>query len=290
MSLQAEFWRLQVKRDMLMPTLQFQIQVSNEFESNRFNVLCNQARVVCKPDNLHSFNLGQTDISIENKMLEPRKSIILSSNMDLSPRSLEVIEKYRGNNDLRLQIKLDIIYLNLTSNLTGTENFEVMQKGNSPILIPRSEWRDLLDQLGYQETFVLEVPSPAVKDIPQLTEALDFLRKAKLKYIEGEDMGAVVTNCRQAIDKTIGAIDEDIIDLKELFDEASIAKRYPCLEDFKYWSFKIRKEVQTIKNFCGPGPHVEVPVTRSEARYALIHTANVLSYLAQVLRTRERSQ
>jgi len=290
MSSQAEFWGLQVKGDMLMPTLEFQIQVSNESERTRFQVLCNQALVVCKPDNLHSFNLGQTVLSIQEQILEPNKSSILSSNMQISPYVLEVIEEYRGNNDLKLEIDLDVIFLNIESNLVGTKRLEVRQKGSTSISIPRSKWRKILDQLSYQKTFVLEIPVPVIKNIPQLTEALDFLRKAEVKYIEGEDMGAVVTNCRQTIDKTIGAIDEDIIDLKKIFDEASIAKRYPDLEDFKYWSYKIKKEVQTIKNFCGPGPHVEVPVTRSEARYALIHTANVLSYLAQVLRTRERSQ
>lgn len=289
MSYPAEFWDLEVVRDSIIPTLRFKIKFLNVSESDRFNVLCNQVRVHYNPKDRPIFYLGQTFTSMQTELVEHGQHTVLSSDMHFSPHSMELIEKRRGNNDLILQLKLDIMYINLTQDCIVGENLHVYQKGETQISISRSEWRDLLVELGYQETFVLEVPAPSIKDIPQLNEALDFLRKAKLKFIEGEDMGAVVTNCRQAIDKTIEAIDENIIDLEELFGEASLAERYPDLDDFMHWSSKIKKEIQTIKSFCGPGPHVEVRVTRSEARYALIHTANVLSYLAQVMRMRAYS-
>ena len=291
MSFKAEFWKLQAETNMFEPTLQFQIQVSNDTPQSRFQIICYQARVECRPNDRHLFNFGRSAVSLGNNSVSPGNPSILSSSMQISLHTLEIIEEHRGKNELKIQIKLDFTYLNISTNNIENVTLDVYQRGSKPILIPRSNWRDLLDQLGYQETFVFEIPVPVIKDIPQLTKALDFLRQSKLKYIEGEDMGAVVTNCRQAIEETIGAIAEGgIIDLKELFDEESIDKRYPDLEKFKHWSSKIRKEIKTSKDFCGAGPHIEVPVTRSEARYALIHTANVLSYLTQILRTRGKSQ
>lgn len=131
----------------------------------------------------------------------------------------------------------------------------------------------------------METPIPSIAGIPPLSEALDFLHKAESKFILGEDMNGVVTSCRQALDKTLEVIEKKVIDLKALFNEDSLAKQFQHLQCHEFWSYKVVKELRTIKKFCGPGPHVEVPVTRSEARYALIHTTNILSYLARLLKT-----
>lgn len=130
----------------------------------------------------------------------------------------------------------------------------------------------------------MEVPVPPIVGITQLSEALGFLSLAEAKFIESEDMGSVVTNCRQALDKAKETIESSIIDLKKLFNEETITEQFQ-LDPYKYWSYKIEKEIKTLRDFCGPGPHVELQVTRSEARYALIHTTAILSYLAQISKT-----
>lgn len=283
--MKAEFWGLRVNTATILPTLEFQIRVMNDSKKTAFRILCCQASVKCMPDSSHVFNLGQTNTSIQGYRLDPDGEAEVTTNMGIPPRMSETVEEYRGKNDLGLEIGLDILYSNLESNEVGVERIPVAQKNSTRISIPRSEWRDLLDQLGHQKTFVLEVPVTPIAGIAPLAEALDFLQKAEAKFIEGEDMAAVATNCRQALDKVDQAIGSGTVDLKRLFDEESIASQYSDLKDYEYWSHKVKKEVETIKRFCAPGAHAELVVTRREAKYALVHTAAILSYLALKLRT-----
>ena len=76
MSFKAEFWRLQVEPSTIVPTLQFQIQVSNDTPGSRFNIISYQARVACRPDDRHYFNLGQTPVSIETKQVSSDPSLL----------------------------------------------------------------------------------------------------------------------------------------------------------------------------------------------------------------------
>jgi hypothetical protein len=285
--MKAEFWGLQVDAGTVLPTLVFQIRVTNDSDKARLMILCCQALAKCMPDSSHVFNLGQMNTMIQGYGLAPGGSADFSTNMTLTPRMSEIIEEYRGKNDLGLEISLGILYSNQESHDIGIDRLHVTQEGSTRILIPRSKWRDLLDELGHQETFVLEVPVTPIVGIAPLAEALDFLRKADAKFIEGEDMGAVVTNCRQALEKISQTIGSGAVNLEKLFGEESIASQFPNLKTHQYWSYKVKQEVETIRGFCGPGPHIELQTTRREAKYALVHTAAILSYLALMLRTQE---
>lgn len=282
-SMQAEFQKLDAQSDTIIPTLMFHIKLSET--DAQLHILGFQAYVKVEPNDFRTFVLGYTPISLHGQAISRGKPANLSCYMRVSQREIEVIEEQRGKNNLFFYIDLHVFFSNLNTKGLNTEKIQVKQMGNIKIEIPRSTWRDLLDEIGRYETFVLEVPVPPIAGINQLTEALNFLRKAELKFIEGEDMGAVVTNCRQALQKIQVTIDKERIDLNELFDEERLRKQYTNLKDHMYWSHKVKSEIKTIRGFCGPGPHIEIPVNKPEARYALIHTTAILSYLAQIIRS-----
>lgn len=124
----AEYWDLTVERGAITPTLIFQIKVLNDSDVH-FEVLCHNIQVKCRPDYLHVFDLGQTATSMKRIKVEPGKEAVLSSNLQLSPRVLEVLEEYRGKNDMKFDIHQNILFSNLKSNRVGSEQLEVRQKG-----------------------------------------------------------------------------------------------------------------------------------------------------------------
>lgn len=142
--------------------------------------------------------------------------------------------------------------------------------------VSERDWLGVLDQLGYQGGWVVEVPRPATEGLDQVVM---FLGSAWTK-IQTHDPPGAVADLRKAWDLADQVLDAHPNDRDKLIDGLSRGepKEPPKSERVKL----IR---QWIDKFTQIGPHSDVyEVTADDALLAYRLTASTVAYLAKKAR------
>ncbi|OWJ54736.1 hypothetical protein Pdsh_03130 [Pyrodictium delaneyi] len=131
-------------------------------------------------------------------VLQPQGYLELTALIELSPMVLDRIEQLREGGDLILAIYLKVWWQQKVTTLP------VSHAGRPFIRIAKSDWAErILKKAGYTEVTVIELPEPV--DVPELRNAIDYLRSAWRSYRIGEYYDAVI-NVRRALDSLVDGL------------------------------------------------------------------------------------
>ncbi len=116
---------------------------------------------------------------------------------DLDRARIEGIERQRAAHDLTLD-------LNFFGRFNDRDGFSGSEQYN----LNRGVWVDVLAQMEYQKTLLIEVPMPDPAAQPELAEAVGFLAQAQKHMLNNHDRDAVGT-LRDALDQLALALGDD---------------------------------------------------------------------------------
>lgn len=148
--------------------------------------------------------------------------------------------------------------------------------------IARSDWIDLLKEVGYSENILFELPVPKLNILSP--DVIEHLNNARRLFLLGEPM-EVMTNCRKAIDKTLKIINS----MKGSFIENIDLGSTPD-ENYPNKSERFFKMVHKAKLFCSMGPHDGFQINRRDAELALHWTITTVRYAFQIIHEMEQSR
>ncbi|MGH7722094.1 MAG: hypothetical protein ACRENL_04560 [Candidatus Dormibacteria bacterium] len=112
--------------------------------------------------------------------------------MELDRLRLEAIESARGGKDMQLAL---MFWVQLTDP-SGTVHW---QQENVSHLLTQSAWVQILEQLGYRKTMLLEVPVAPRQTSPELAAAATDLERAQ-RALERGDYRDAVGHCRDVME------------------------------------------------------------------------------------------
>ena len=150
--------------------------------------------------------MHRTNIFMPAQILGERMSSISSSQFQLiiplSPECIEYIDEIRGDQNVLMQGRLDV----LAYNWKGDKEPELKKfwpqiydaRGSSPVRIPRSDWFDMMKTWGVFEKDFLEIYIPH-EDNNHMAEVYKDIQEANLSMRQGE-WGNVLTSCRKALE------------------------------------------------------------------------------------------
>ncbi|MGR0278824.1 hypothetical protein ACUM5Y_07230 [Marinomonas dokdonensis] len=183
----------------------------------------------------------------------------LSFSVSLTNEQLLAIEDYRQFGDLALHCRLEALVL--------SEDGDIRQSNSdSDYHIPQQEWVKALNQSGFQDSYLYEIPLPAT-----ISDIKAMLSKAQSCIDIGDYQNAVM-ECRRIIER-----------VEELRGDHSQART----ASNKLKDNGLRKGMtaneralalrEGVKNICQLGAHGSEEFSRSQARMILGMTLTLLS-------------
>lgn len=141
-----------------------------------------------------------------------RSTVLLA--LFVSHFALSQIEEIRYNKTfIRLKLHLTSLGGDTPNRKDTSINTETMWiPSENSYEIARSDWIDLLKEVGYSENIIFELPVPKLNILSP--DVIEHLNNARRLFLLGEPM-EVMTNCRKAIEKTLKIINS----MKESFIE-----------------------------------------------------------------------
>jgi hypothetical protein len=116
---------------------------------------------------------------------------------DLDRARIEAIEAARGGRDLALDVWFN-----------GRFGDGQAFSNQEPFVVNQGVWVDVLSQMGYQQTLLIEVPIPSPAAQPELAEAVRLLGEAQGHMVSGHDRDAV-GKLRDVLDQVTLAFGDD---------------------------------------------------------------------------------
>jgi len=123
--------------------------------------------------------------------------------IELDPRRIASVERIRCGGDLFFKLKLYGVTSGGPRDNPQPANVELQYRAN------QSTWIELLDQMGYQRTLLLEIPMPGEKDIPQFQKAAEYLQTSQTHMLRGHFRDAVGT-CRDVLELISSGLNDEI--------------------------------------------------------------------------------
>lgn len=147
---------------------------------------------------------------------------------------------------------------------------------NCQYKVSERDWLGVLDQLGYQGGWVVEVPRPATEGMDQV---VTFIGSAWTK-IQTHDPPGAVADLRKAWDLADPVLDAHAMDRDQRID--GLSRREP---DQPLKSERVKLMRQAIDKFTQIGPHSDIyEVTADDAILAYRLTASMVAYLSKKAR------
>jgi len=134
-------------------------------------------------------------------LFEPRPPIVtyekahqerLSLEMELDGSRIEAIERVRCGGSLLFEVNLYGTAALTTGDFCSV-NARLTYRAN------QSTWLEVLEQMGYRKTMLLEIPLPDDEAIPELSEAAKYLREAQEQLLHGKWRQAIAA-CRDVLE------------------------------------------------------------------------------------------
>lgn len=183
----------------------------------------------------------------------------LSFNLSLSNEQLLAVEDYRQFGDLGLHFRLEALVL------CGDDEIK-SSYSDIDYYIPQQEWVSALNQSGYHDTYLYEIPLPATSP-----DIKSMLSKAQSCIDIGDYQNAIM-ECRRII--------ELVEILRKDKNAASTANKKLQNNDLRM-SMTVNERIlalrEGVKNICQLGAHGNEDFSRTQARLVLGMTLALLS-------------
>lgn len=183
----------------------------------------------------------------------------LSFNLSLSNEQLLAIEDYRQCGDIDLHFRLEALVLCEDGGIKSSYS-------DTDYHIPQQEWVSALNQSGYHDTYLYEIPLPSISP-----DIKSMLSKAQSCIDIGDYQNAVM-ECRRII---------------ELVEELRADRGQSLAASNKLKDNSLRKSMtanerilalrEGVKNICQLGAHGNEDFSRTQARLVLGMTLALLS-------------
>jgi len=188
----------------------------------------------------------------------PNNSEQLAFEMVLTKEEVNALEEYRQENDLTLNFGLRALTL---SGSVPTSSYDT-----SNVIIQREQWLQALNNAGFRQTILFEVPLPSVSD-----DVTSLYSKAQ-GFIETGHYKESVIQCRHIIEK-IELSRED-----KSLSSAANKKAHDRQERQSMNSIeRLLSMREQLKNVCQLGAHGDEEFTRSQAKSILAMTMALLA-------------
>lgn len=272
MSFNAVLMRCRCLEKRLLPRLNFHIDIKND-SNQKYNIQFLTGEVTLyKNDSAVGF--ATLNPLISGYWFNPRSTITVVMNLDLTHRQIEVIEELRKENDVFFGLNLRFLFerTRAPSQTRGSENVSlditVRRAGNgNKLMISQSEWVKMLNEMGYERLRVIELPIPELPHGTIINTSVEFVEEALKKFNEGY-YSDVLTDCRKAIEN-LKKVD---IDLVTTLGSKSKANKITDIQN-------------KLHQFLHLGPHEESKdyIDRRDAELALHITTSIIRYFVKQL-------
>jgi len=126
----------------------------------------------------------------------------LQFEIELDARRIEAIEEIRQGGDLKFTLNLYGIAHSASDELQHNVNATLKYQAN------QSTWIEVLDQMGYRKTMLLEIPMLEEKVNPLFKEAVEHLKIAQTHLLKGHFRDAV-GSCRDVLESLSKALNDE---------------------------------------------------------------------------------
>jgi hypothetical protein len=225
-------------------------------------------QVVCSsisPENLHFGGSNVADL---------RRDSLISGTVlaPISAESIRWIEESHPSGDIVIAVELHHAWQEAVPSAVGnqvTVGRVYWEIGHKQHRIPRSDWLQLLKELGWHEFEIFEMPLQPLLEDPNLAAAVRLLRQAQDSQRRGDPAG-VLAGCYQALE-CAAKFHAKTDSAKQGF-EALLQASMPEHEDKRA---KLDALIKCLRDYCQFGRHEKYPpvrITRSEAEFVLAAT------------------
>lgn len=206
----------------------------------------------------------------------------------LSPYQLQKIEEMRSGKDLFLNVQFFCTAANLATTpppLINAISYPSVGVGGysssyCPFKVPQSEWVKTLNELGYGDYFLMEIPLKGVPQRRGMQKALEHIKAAWEHFEQGND-DETLGSCYKAFEylakkKKSQHPDRNAFD--KILESISEAEKRKRLQSLMY----------DLCHFLSLGRHEPgteaVIIDGRESEYGLILSQATLGYLARLMR------
>jgi hypothetical protein len=254
---------------VILPCLKFEIGVNSRFSGDEIDahLLVLIIKLILKGD-----VLTQAEPILRNDPIG-RGYNSYQVTMNLNRDTIRAIEEVRGD-DLELYLTFDLLY----SYSTKTDPSKLSFQSHSEFYthkLSQKDWSQILQKMGYQESWIIEIPRPNIEGLPKVFEHLEKSQTCLQTHAYEECM----TNLRTAWNTF-----KDIFQLR--WEE--ISKQIDCgsvvEEKHDTKSKRIKDIKDKIEYFSQVGTHREsYRVFPEDAFLNYYQTVAMISYLSKML-------
>lgn len=188
---------------------------------------------------------------------------------DMEVQQFDAIERIRDGEfslDLSIEVEADL----------GSERTTVNIRDHP---VSREAWIGILDQIHFQKTILLELPTPDPQASPSIAGAISFYLDAQNKFREGENR-LTMEALRQSLVALNGSVLDDEETTEEVGTQLKSAKRTQ-----PGYSERFELVGRALKFLSDLGAHPESGETgRQEARTGLIMVGGLLQWYGKASR------
>lgn len=211
--------------------------------------------------------LGDLTFSFEDDSFDREHGMNISAHVGLDNHQLHRVRELTEGGDVTFKS-------NLSLQITDTESNQVQWQSNLSLqsTLPQSEWLEKLNESGFSNIFLFEVPVPNDTDSERLRASVAQLKNARSKRDEGKYEEAVAA-CRKVIEALNDGLGVDPGDAENAY-----------IDDPKGMTLDQRELLlrKIAKHYLHPAAHsdsehLKPKYTRREANLALTVTATLVS-------------
>lgn len=218
-------------------------------------------------DNHAKGYLGDLTFFFNRVTLDDSHSDVVSAHVGLQPDQLNRVRELTEGGDATFESKLSV-------QITDTDSGMVEEARNVTLksTVFQSNWLDMLNESGFSNIFLFEVPVPSDTDSERLRASVEQLKKARSKRDQGKYEEAVAT-CRKVIEALNDGLGADPEKARDAY-----------IDNKKAMALNQREVLlrRIAKHYMHPAAHsdqdhLEPKYTRREANLALTTTATLVS-------------
>jgi hypothetical protein len=275
-----------------LPKLTMQVRIKNNL-GHGLAVLSTSAEVhAARGPDVHGISaaasfLGPAQVQLSSSQLANGAESTWSIALPLSHQLLQHVESLRRRADLVLMLAVQ--YVAAVTDQTGpirftqgTLNSDSGSGAFVPLRVPRSDWIAVLQELGYGDYYLIEIPLRGVPERGELAKALGLLTSAWGHFSQGLNADTLSNcyRCFERIAKDHGAAHPDQNGWEKVLGGIDAKKRE-----------KLKHLLHYVSGFMHLGRHEHGETDRAEldgsdAEYALILTQATLGYLPRLWSSR----
>lgn len=160
----ATYLRVDGERGSVPPRLRFRIRLESE-DQDDFSIFGLFGEVRLRTRLGGEISLGRLHHHLEGFRIKPNTKRGLDSYLDFDEYTRHVVEKERNDGDVNFKILLGYQYFtrakgvsDVVANINSSQVLVRTAEGSDIITVEQSRWNKILQQLGYRERLLLELP------------------------------------------------------------------------------------------------------------------------------------